>query len=214
MTDIRYHIDLIEQTLNELTPYRNTDEFKGLTGLIKSTPKDADPMKQIVSRINLLHDFTKMLRQKGFSSLGSGTFASVFTHPGINYAIKIFSDDPAYMAYVRFALAHQDNPHVPKFRGKFMKIDDHHYAVRMELLTTIDWDRAQQICRCIRAYVLRNSSWFDCEEEFEYDPAFAQVAQGIADIIKKNGFELDIHPGNIMTRGNTFVVTDPLIALS
>lgn len=58
------------------------------------------------------------LLQKGrFAEIGKGNFAKVFIGPD-NSIYKFWLVDSAYEKFVDFALAHQSNPFLPKFKSK------------------------------------------------------------------------------------------------
>lgn len=186
--------------LFELAPYRDNDVLKNFV----KGPADDIFMKH----------FLTYLKDAGYKPLGSGAFGSVFTHPNINYAVKLIKNDPAYMRFVKYALAHQQDPHLPKFRGKFMKIDALHFCVRMEMLEPII--NARAVSDYIN-YYLRDpdiladepydSSVEGTQNFFKANTGLARTLDELTDI---NTDVFDLHADNIMQRKDgTIVITDP-----
>lgn len=212
--DLRESIRIVEQAyLTELKGFRQADEFKAARDVFAHQPT-GNAIKDSMDRNGLMREFMSNLESKGYVQLGAGAYGCVLTHPGINYAVKIFEDDPAYLAYVKFALAHQDNPHVPGFRGKFMRIDDRHYAVRIELLTELSQDMRREVAGAIVAYGDKDIYPEDLEyhkELFEKFPKLPDAMAGIIDICRKTGCRLDVYTtSNIMGRNGVPVFTDPV----
>ena len=52
----------------------------------------------------------------------SGSRGSILKRKGDSFVVKIFQRDPYYMKYLLYAIDHQNNPHVPKIKGKPIKI--------------------------------------------------------------------------------------------
>lgn len=94
----------------------------------------------------LLDDFEK----RGIKFIGGGKYGQVFSHPAWNYVIKVFEDDPYYMGFVDWVIAHP-NKHFPrfskrplkmhKFYSRFSNDTNHFYVVKIEKLYPIT-DRA------------------------------------------------------------------------
>jgi hypothetical protein len=81
--------------------------------------------------------FERLTKSLNISKLGSGTYATVFSHPLYhNVAVKYVENDPKYMKFIRFCLDHQDNPWLPKIiHIQKVKMDDEIYDTRKK------WDR-------------------------------------------------------------------------
>lgn len=149
-----------------------------------------------------------------------GAFGAVWHKPGAPYVLKIFSSsDYAYEAFLKLAMAHQDNPHFPKIFGKLVKITPKYYGVRLEPLTPYKYD-STTIRRYTRyrnymhnADVDPNSivamEYEDCLEFlYEYPQlkeALDLIIDGLLDI-----YGNDISNKNLMMRGKTIVITDPV----
>lgn len=70
---------------------------------------------QLKKDIQQLKNPEDVLRKYGWKVIGIGMEAAVAEHPNKNYVLKLFEDDSNYKAFVRFALQHKGNPHVPVF---------------------------------------------------------------------------------------------------
>ena len=71
----------------------------------------------------------------GIKRLGSGSHATVFQHPyRQNIAVKIFTDDPAFITYMEFCLQNRNNPYLPKF----YPVADGSYVKRIKDRTNLE----------------------------------------------------------------------------
>lgn len=173
-----------------------------------------------LSRPPLRADATVVLKNAGYKRLGRGAFASVFHKPGKDYVLKVFSaKDEAYLAFIALAKTHL-NPHFPRFLGKIVKVTDDYCAIRMELLKPYRYDPSQ-----IDLYI-RTRDWVpedpnsyyaqqveDAREFMGYRPELKLACDLIVDkLLTRPGIERDIRQDNIMMRGDTIVLTDPVKA--
>lgn len=167
-------------------------------------------------------------------SIKNGSFGAVLINPKWDYVIKVFPKDDCYLSFVEYAMEHP-NPSFPKFKKKPSTIKaffdqshmynklDKFYAVKMEKLTPLSTSEERAI--------------FGIRWVVE-DAREAKNEQELTDIVKKAGYTkykdlvktflaleevtsvkdkkcaLDIHHGNIMKRGSTYVVVDPFSAMS
>lgn len=183
--------------------------------------------REIVSRIDevtrpkSIYDASQKLIAAGYDVLGSGAFGRVFRKPGSPHVVKLFSAlDTSYLAFIALAQTHP-SPHFPKFIGKVVRVTDDYYAVRTEPLTPYRGD-STLIDRYIR---YRDAKWedpqgltamqFDDAVEFmEEHPTLRVACDLLKDHLLTNPeFRTDLHNGNIMMRGSTMVLSDP-VALS
>jgi hypothetical protein len=84
---------------------------------------------QLKKDIQQLKNPEDVLRKYGWKVIGIGMEAAVAEHPNKNYVLKLFEDNSNYKTFVKFALNHKGNPHVPVFfRGsetkELSKIDE------------------------------------------------------------------------------------------
>ncbi len=181
--------------LSELTKPIHVTQFK-------TKYRNADPTEisksKASSNVEWVQDLQNFLHHYGFKAIGSGAAGLVFENPKYPWILKIFRKDYAYLRWVKFCLAHPDNPYCPKFRGKVIRITDEFYAIRVERLSEIS-----------------THLYFEMEEELEQlmdgnpqndDPDLKEIAE----FLNGNKKLLDFHQGNFMQRGNTPVVIDPL----
>ena len=117
--------------INELIGAKNTPAFKAAQAFDMDKSDEDDYSKE---RTNLTAELAKL----GWTPIGKGWYSAVYQHPSYNYVLKVFSHhNKLWMEYFNYALKHQDNPHVPKIRGKLVKLSPNAYAVRMEKLAPV-----------------------------------------------------------------------------
>lgn len=171
----------------------------------------------------------QILQKAGYKLLGAGSYGSVYTKPGANYVLKVFmADDTAYKDYVKLCMTH-NNPHFPKFTGKLVKVSNDVLAVRTEMLSEIggefdshDYDQMNRYMK-FRAKYENDEHMVEqggyVERDFYHIMSLDETHNGlknaldiIADqLIGRDGYEPDLYHENIMLRGNTVVITDPII---
>lgn len=198
--------------IRELTGYKTNQHYQQAQDTFKGDLNNTD------KRIGSLVNFQKYLMKNGFTPEGSGQGGAAFTHPTYPWVFKIFTHDPAYLDFFKYAKQHQNNPAIPKLKGNIIKINDNTFVVRMEKLEKI-YDK--QNLKVIKFF--RNIS--DLEEwtqaEKLYPTMFDEIKQNypnfyqvIYDMIHNYPhYVLDMHTGNAMTRvsDGTLVVTDPIV---
>lgn len=164
----------------------------------------------------VLSNFLVHLKNKGFEPMGSGSFGLVFTHPTLNYAIKIFHSDPAYLSFVSWCISQKDNPHVPRFIGKPITIDHLTFMIRMEKLSKKLSAEHYDVAGIIHIYSDKDFSELEIAllEKFpkfiKNNPKFIPTLKHIFSD-KRNAFMIDLHNNNFMTRlsDKKIVITDP-----
>ena len=160
---------------------------------------------------NRVKTFIKEIEKLGYKleHIGWGVYSNVFKRSGDPYVIKIFTDDHAYLKYVAYCLQHQDNPHVPKFRGKLIKITPNTYAVRLEQLR--NFRKTQSLTDVIYHDITEKpKTWGNLSKDphiKSYSPQLSQLFTDLSGIFGDNYYP-DMHSGNIMMRGLTLVVID------
>ena len=177
-----------------ITELRKPKEISDFKKDVKSTMNGVDTRNNDW-RANL----SKYMGAHGFSFLGSGKYASVYGNPKYSYVIKVFMRDSAYQRWLDFCLKNKDNKHVPKIKGKVIKISNDVFAIRLEKLTPLKQD-------------LRRGDFGNAYHEWENDNSYKSEDKDINDILEffsKNKNLIDIHSENIMMRGNVDVVVDP-----
>jgi hypothetical protein len=198
--------------INEIAPFKSNPIYK-----------TAKNMKQ--HGYDRLNDrFNKLeleLINQGWKRLGKGSYGLVYEHPSFPYIFKIFYDDPDYFKYFNWARQRQNNPHVPKIKGKYIKINNKTYAVRMEKLEPLS-----SFNSVLKQYIdpeLQSKSRLDISN---YDDIDKLSLYSNLKFLKENFPDLydiihyvtanfplmsqDLHGGNIMLRDDTIVITDPV----
>lgn len=196
-------LDNLDSSLTELKHYRTIPAYQRAKELFTGIHR-----KQHYDAMARFHDF---LTLHGFKRLGEGSFGAAYEKPGYPWIFKLFNNDPAYLAWIYFALQHQDNPHVPKFKGKPFKITDQTYAIRMEKLddALIGQDSIRNLLKRWDGDTLTNH-----QAQYLDDvgiPQMIPILNGIADLSKRYGYAADIHEFNVMSRAGEPVIIDPLI---
>ena len=191
--------------IDELTGYRSHPAYKQARSTFDDT---TDKWAMQTRRKDKLEQFRTFLEQNGFKFIDKGSFGAVFERPGYPWVFKIFTRDPAYLHFVKYAMAHQGNPHLPRIKG-IIKINDDTYAVRMERLSPIPLG-SEPAMSLIRK-IVNIDSYGDLSDA---DAAWIdKTFPGISAFFKSfplGDFEYDLHLQNFMQRGNTMVIVDPI----
>lgn len=150
-----------------------------------------------------LKDATKRLAASGYKCIGGGSFGDVFYKSGSDYVLKLFTNnDRAYIAFVKLAVANP-NKYFPKFYSSLIRVNDKYSAIRMEYLEPLKGDFWYDI----KEYILYGK---DETEEFMYDEELSTACNLIRGLLD-DGVGLDMKENNVMRRGNTPVITDPVV---
>lgn len=158
-----------------------------------------------------------ILNKSGYRSLGRPSrFGQVFHKDGDKSILKLFSlHDHAYPKFVDLC-RRTDNPHFPRFSRSSIVIKGTPYcAVKTELLTEGNY-KLVYIAEFFQAFVHDFETRFKvyqtgCEDYLQGDPTMAAAFQ-----LLKNTFghdptiKFDLHYGNMMMRGETVVISDPV----
>lgn len=160
-----------------------------------------------------LRSFTDYLVAQGFARVGTGLFAAVYEKPGYPWLFKLFNYDTAYEKYIRWVIKNQNNPNVPKIKGKLFPINNNTYVIRMEKLTPINFSAVgQDIIKLVsildnfeNTKSTRKNIWVQ-----ENYPGIWAILRELERISHHHDVVPDIHHENIMMRGTTPVITDPL----
>lgn len=197
--------------LTELTGYKSHPAY--------IASKQIKPMKRS-TKITLdnffsydypsMQEFTKVMADNGWKKINEfGFFANVYQHPNYPYVAKVFVNDNSYLKYFNYIKQNQSNPHVPKVRGKAVRIGNNAYVVRMEPL-----ERVSSTDPVLRKYIdpklplSVHSLIVDSNFPFleEHHPELANL---LGDVLRMTEGVPDIHNENVMKRGDTLVITDP-----
>lgn len=192
-----------------------------------------------ITRPSSINHAEQILRNAGYRSMGTGVSGRVFNKPGADHVLKLFNiTDVAYTNFVNLA-QRSNNVHFPKFKGKLIKVNDEYNAVQMEKLMPVpdtsgsyfpscfvksppykSYEVAKMLDRYLRMLVGRPAYYGDPTEtivekrlnELERDqPGITEACNLIASIVDGD-VDIDLHSFNMMLRGNTLVITDPIVS--
>lgn len=195
--------------LDEITHYRNLPAYQAA--------KDAFAGVGRTGHYDAMKKFKQFMQDNGFVKLGGGAFGEVYEKEGYPWVFKVFHGDPAYLDFLRFAIAHQSNPHVPKIKGQPFRIDDNTYAIRIEKLQP--WGGYFELQTGDNLGLQDFLRWWNPPmkpEQIEFlkrhkAEGLIEVLNGLAELCRSKNHRLDLHAGNTMRRGNTLVIVDPLV---
>ena len=176
------------------------------------------------------------LNERNFKVIGEGAYSSVWKSDTEKFIVKInngYGLDEGYLKFVDFCHKNKNNPHLPKM-GKIKKYKDW-YIVFIEKLepTYLDYTVSIGLKRFVRYFFGPNTSLQhdDLTDKDMFEKLFKRKASEykLPDELKSqdmidalfvlfkfiveyniNDMSLDLHGGNIMLRGNTIVITDPV----
>lgn len=188
-----------EHQLDELTGYKQDPHYQ------KAVEIFAD--YRVITR-DKLTAFSNYMQNQGFNVLGSGISGLAFEKSGYPWVFKIFNDDNGYLFYYNYSRQHQNNPHVPKVKGAPIKITPDTFLVRIEKLQ----EMSQAMYRSDLVDTITSIEWGDdlTPDKVKKLKKYPQILQILNDIIN-SGHSLDLNLNNLMARGNTLVITDPLL---
>lgn len=177
-------------------------KLRELTGYKK------DPLYNILQNSTESWELEDNLEAGGFTKyvIGTGLYSSVLSRPDLNYVVKIFYKDPGYETYLRYMMKYQNNPHVPKIRGKVMSAGRGFKVVRLERLEPYSYKPEQQKSLDIIDDYISKSKFH--RERDKKDFPYQEMIPVLDDILTHTG--IDMHSGNVMFRGSVPVITDPL----
>ena len=168
-----------------------------------------------------------ILQNAGYQYLGSGNYANVYAKPGANHVIKLFGhSDLAYPKFIELVQSNP-NPHFPKFKGKMMKVTNDYYAIQMERLSPLPADAkaysnidagSSTIGYALNDYTRQAAGLPNNDLSANLIPTIMDELEKTQSGIKEacsliaslSGVVYDIHKNNLMLRGNTLVITDPV----
>lgn len=199
--------------IDELTGYKNNETYRLANDIFAKPSVGVSGYSKTAGRNTKLSKFTAYLENYGFELLGSGSFGRVYQKDGYPWAFKIFHEDAAYLKFIKYVIANQDNPHLPKIKGGLMKINDDTYVIRMEKLDHI-WGigkiaDAQNSKRLYDTMIKHRMYFKDILNDVWIAQQFPQMMKVFRDLVTM-GYDFDIGSGNVMRRGSTVVLVDPI----
>lgn len=198
--------------ISELTPYKSNVIYKKAKKQFPPVGSKKElGMDWTDSRYDAMATFTKYLKKKGFKELGYGSFGATYTHPNYPWVFKLFYNDPSYFKFFEFVRANQGNPYLPKIKGKYIKIANGVYVVRIEKLQEFNWrdEKQKEIAKAIEDIYSPAQIKKRAARIKQVSPLLYTTLEKISKIVGK-GDQLDLHSGNFMFRGDTVVITDPI----
>lgn len=157
--------------------------------------------------------FVFELEELGFTRLGRGAYGVVFEKPGYPWVFKVFNNDPGYFTYLNFARNNQNLSAVPKIKGKFIRINDNTYAVRMEKLYPVNRDELHNLLETLRQFFKTDDPVGYQDQIDKLNEEYPDIAAVMERLTKLGKFYIDLHEENIMQREDgSLVITDPLVS--
>jgi hypothetical protein len=197
--------------INELTGYKQHPAFQAAQQLGSDTGIN-DKSYSRKEKKNL----STHLAELGWTLIGHGQFSLVYSNPKFNYVLKIFTQDtPGSIEWLEYVVANQNNPFLPRVYGKMWRISHTAYAIRMERLMPFKSKTDPVFAKYIDPE-LQSRHWEEIfvEENTEFLeanwPDLAAAFETILDLSQYNGDD-DLNLSNIMKRGNSLVITDPVV---
>lgn len=158
---------------------------------------------------NVINNFMS----KGFTLLGHGCYAAVFdsnSDPNLVYKVGVTTSDP-FLDYIKLKKDFLENPHFPKIYSTYIDMSNDWYLVTMEKLETVPSHKigiSNEISTLINdSSAITSITIKKTKELVSLTAQINKLVNSIPDI------RLDIHQGNVMMRGVTPVITDPLCGL-
>lgn len=201
--------------INELTGYKNIELYKKAKEIFGSDIRDKPIYVSLDEWENIMHQY-------GFKLLGTGNYGSVYEKPGYPWVFKVFTYDKAYFKYFNYARRNQRNPHLPKIKGNYIRINNNTFVVRLEKLTPISTEQFRkvsgildQLTDIIQYNIDEYGNELDhSPEEITFIKKHMDLYELMLTLYKTPEFKdlgKDLHQGNIMMRGITPVLVDPVI---
>lgn len=157
-----------------------------------------------------MKDFVKSMKNEGWDEIGHGGFAVVFAHPNYPYVVKVFHNDNAYRHYFQYVKRNQNNPHVPKVRGGIITLNDRSHAVRLERLEPLSGPTDPILKKYIDPTLDPYIENLDNEQNYTFlMRKWPELYHAMLDADMMGG-RVDIKYDNVMKRGNTLVLSDPV----
>ena len=200
--------------INELTGYKKNPIYQKAQSTFMPVSSNADDvtsiMQSAVARGRELITFRSFLELHGFKHMGTGLYGSVYSNPLYPYVFKIFKNDPTYKTFIEYCIKNQNNPNIPKIKGKLLKINNETFAVRLEKLENINKMKFSDLIHIFDTLYWANKlSALDTKQTMRLQTKYPGIWT-ILNWIDVHG-NFDLHLSNIMQRSDgTPVLTDPI----
>lgn len=175
-----------------------------------------------------LQQYLQYLKSKNNLKVHNGKFSIVLEPSSGNYVYKVWSLDTAWDVWTKICMQNQDKPFIPKlgkkiykFNNLFIRRADSHSTinvVKIEKLTPISddfgtYEMVEDFWKPLLGALQYGRAYLDILDRFRNQyPEFIDFMDNAIDFLQRNvphNIVLDLHPGNIMMRGNQYVITDP-----
>jgi len=159
--------------------------------------------------VKSIDDLSTLMTTLGFHYLDGGEYSAVFEKNDIDMVVKVFNDS-CYENFINFCRQHSGNPHLPKFRGSSVKINNKARMIRIERLESVAQDDplAAQIVSLDKIANLTKPEELIMWELSDEQKAIIEILKKL-EAVRPNKCRMDLHFGNIMKRGDTMVIIDP-----
>lgn len=205
--------------LDELKRYPEISDLRKKIGDTKFDPGWSRSSKVGTDVWNSIEN---MMAKYGYKNVGQGAFATVFINEQKpSEIVKIFSDDPNTVKWLKWCVANKGNPFVPQIKAKPVRIHNDWYVVRMERLE-FNKSNQKEFAKAFRTLIDNWQSLKSGDLPQEYIVGMEKVAPGITtnpqlrEVIEylmdefSDPWAIDINKGNVMMRGNQPVIIDPV----
>jgi hypothetical protein len=154
------------------------------------------------------------MQKLGFSYVNGGLYSEVFTDN--KNIVKIFRDnDFAYRDFIKYCNENRNNPALPKFKGKAVRLTSNVRMIRMEILSPVpsnysdDYRVIMNYYYGIYSYYTSGSGRYPIKLTDLSRPMriFMITLKDLRDYNKD--YFMDLHQGNVMMRGDQPVIIDP-----
>ena len=143
---------------------------------------------------------------------GEGMQAKVLIPPGRNYVYRLWHNDPGYDRWLTYCVQHKSSPFVPKILSrvrtlnlKFKRMPATEFKlVKLEKLTPVNRELEKLL-----DHVMVRTSGEVFDRMLEQAPQYKPFFEFLHTAGKYLDFN-DINVDNVMMRGSTPVLTDPL----
>ncbi|CAM6054481.1 unnamed protein product [Sphagnum tenellum] len=159
------------------------------------------------------------LEQAGYERIGriGSAYAMIFAKPSENSVLKLYKkEDTAFTAFVAFC-RENNNQHFPKFSRNSIAIKDTEYnAVRTERLKEGSPGQLKEVAKYFKDYCRYSPKEYDedfvhwAEANASLMAAFKLLTDRFDRSIFAGKLYFDLHSQNMMMRGNTVVIIDPV----
>ena len=170
-----------------------------LRGIKDKMPISLNARSRELDRIMAQHGFTEISGACAFS-----TVYSYETNP--NLVVKVFNvGKDGYRNFIDFCRSNPDNPALPKFKGRPIRITQEVSAIRIERLYLLTHEEWNTVAATVETIVRGDPQYSADDKNFNlYETLVELYHRGVS------LFTLDWHDENFMKRHNgEIVITDP-----